>query len=90
MVKITCGKVGLVALGFLAGTVGVKLLSSREAKKAYAHITAASIRAKDCVVKRATIIQENCGDILADAKKINAEIAAKQEAEAKAVEDATE
>ena len=73
--------IGLVALGFLAGTVGVKLFSSRDAKKAYSHITAATLRAKDCVVKRATIIQENCGDILADAKAINEKRAKEIEAE---------
>ncbi len=34
-------KIGLAGLGFLAGTVGVKLLSSKDAQKVYAHTTAA-------------------------------------------------
>ena len=73
------GNIAMLTLGFLAGTVGVKLFSRRDAKKAYSHITAATLRAKDCVVKRATIIQENCGDILADAKAINEKRAKEEE-----------
>ena len=34
-------KIGLVGLGLLAGTVGVKLLSSKDAQKVYAPTTAA-------------------------------------------------
>ena len=34
------------------------------------------MRAKDTVVKTATTVQENAGDILADAKQINADRAA--------------
>ena len=49
------------------------MLSSRDAKKVYTHCTAATLRAKDCVVKTATTIQENAEDILAEAKQINAE-----------------
>ena len=51
--------------GVLFGTAGIKILSSRDAKKVY--------RAKDCVAKTATTIQENAEDILAEAKQINAE-----------------
>ena len=60
-----------LAGGFLIGTAGVKILSSKEAKKVYAHTTAAVIRAKDCVMTKATEIREGCGDILADARDIN-------------------
>lgn len=73
-------KIGLVAAGFLAGTVGIKLFSSKGAKNAYTHCTAAVLRAKDSVMQGASTLQENCGDILAGAKEINAQRAAKEKA----------
>ena len=63
--------IALLAGGFLIGTAGVKILSSKEAKKVYAHTAAAVIRAKDCVMTQATKVREGCGDILADARDIN-------------------
>ena len=65
------GKLGLFAAGVLFGTAGIKLLSSKDAKKVYTHATAATLRAKDSVMTTVTTIRENCGDILADAKAIN-------------------
>lgn len=53
------------------GTVGIKILSSKDAKKLYAEGTAAVLRAKDCVMKTAETVQENAEDILAEAKHIN-------------------
>lgn len=64
-------KLGLFAGGVLCGTAGVKLLSSKDAKKVYTNCTAAVLRAKDCVMKTATNVQENAEDILAEAKQIN-------------------
>ncbi len=64
-------KFGIFAGGVLAGTAGVKILSSKDAKKVYTHCTAAVLRAKDVVVDQATILQENCQDIYEDAKQIN-------------------
>ena len=75
------GKLGLFAGGVLFGTAGIRILSSREAKKAYTHVTAAALRAKEDVMKTATVIRENAGDILADAKQLNEERAAAAEAE---------
>ena len=75
-------KIGLFAGGVLFGTAGVKILSSKDAKKAYTHATAAVLRAKECVMTTATTIKENCDDVLADAKEIN-----EQRAEAQVVED---
>ena len=63
--------IAFLAGGFLIGTAGVKILTSKEAKKVYAHTTAAVIRAKDCVMTQATKVREGCGDILADAHDIN-------------------
>ncbi|MCD7742896.1 MAG: DUF6110 family protein [Oscillospiraceae bacterium] len=64
-------KAALFAGGVLFGTAGIKLLASNDAKKSYAHCTAAVLRAKDCVTKTSTTLQENCEDILAEAKSIN-------------------
>ena len=62
-----------------AGTAGVKVLSSKDAKKVYTNCTAAVLRAKDCVMKTATTVQENAEDILAEAQQIN-ETRAQEEA----------
>ena len=48
--------------GVLFGSVGVKLLSSKDAKKVYTHITAAGLRVKDSVMQTVTTVQENTGD----------------------------
>ena len=47
-------KLGIFAGGVLFGTAGVKLLSSKDAKKVYTSCTAAALRAKDCIMKTAT------------------------------------
>lgn len=72
--------VGAFAGGVLFGTAGVKVLSSKDAKKLYTNCTAAVLRAKDCVMKTAETVQENAEDILAEAKQINEERAAQEEA----------
>ena len=59
------------AAGVLFGTAGIRLLTSKDAKKAYTHATAAVLRAKDCVLDEAAKLQENCSDIYAEAKEIN-------------------
>ena len=69
-------KTGFFAAGVLFGTAGIKILTSKDAKKVYTGCTAAVLRAKDTVVKTATTVQENAGDILAEAKQINADRAA--------------
>ena len=65
------GKLLLFAGGVLFGTAGIKVLSSRDAKKVYTHCTAAVLRAKDAIVDQATVLQENCSDIYEEAKQIN-------------------
>ena len=74
-------KIALFAGGTLFGTAGVKILASDDAKKVYTQCTAAVLRAKDCVMKTVTTVQENCGDIYAGAKDIN-EARAQKAAEA--------
>ena len=49
--SINWKKIGLFAGGTLFGTAGVKILSSKDAKKVYTGCTAAVLRAKDCVMK---------------------------------------
>lgn len=71
--KIDGVKTGIFAAGVLFGTAGIKILSSQDAKKVYTNCTAAVLRAKKCVMKTATTIQENAGDIYAEAKAINDE-----------------
>ena len=71
--KIDGVKTGIFAAGVLFGTAGIKILASDDAKKLYTNCTAAVLRAKKCVMKTATTIQENAGDIYAEAKAINEE-----------------
>ena len=64
-------KLGLFAAGTLFGTAGIKILTSKDARKVYTEATAAALRAKECVMTTVTNVQEGAGDILADAKAIN-------------------
>ena len=57
--------------GVLFGSAGFKLLSSKDAKKAYTHVTAAALRMQESVMETVTSVQENAADILASAKEIN-------------------
>lgn len=75
-------KTGIFAAGVLFGTAGVKILSSKDAKKVYTNCTAAALRAKECVMKTVSTVQENAEDIYAEAKSINEERAAQAEAAA--------
>lgn len=72
-------KTGIFAAGVAFGTAGIKLLSSKDAKKVYTNCTAAALRAKDFVMKKATDIQENAEDIYAEAKQLNEDRAAEEE-----------
>ena len=72
LIMNSIGKGALLFLGgVLFGTAGIKVLSSKDAKKAYTHCTAAALRAKDSVMKTVTKVQENAEDIYAEAKQIN-------------------
>ena len=74
-------KFAIFEAGVAFGTAGIKILSSKDAKKAYTQGTAAVLRAKECVMKTATTIQENAEDIYEEAKSINEARAAEEEAE---------
>ena len=73
-------RIALFAGGVLFGTAGLKMLTSKDAKNAYIHITAAGLRMKDSVMETVTAVQENAADIVASAKDIN-EARASKEAE---------
>ena len=86
-------KLACFAGGALFGTVGLKLLASKDAKRAYVHATAAGLRVKDTVMETVTTVQENAADVLASAKDLNearAEQAAQQETEAQLTDEAEE
>lgn len=82
------GKAALFVGGTVFGSAGFKLLGSRDAKKVYTHVTAATLRCVDAAVKDVERLQESCSDILADAKTMNE--ARAQAAKAEFVEDAAE
>ena len=50
-------------------------------------VTAAVLRAKDCVMKTVTTVQENAEDILAEAQQINEERAAQEAAAVQETEE---
>ena len=85
MIKLNTKHSGL----FAAGTAGIKVLSSKDAKKLYTNCTAAVLRAKDCVMKTVSKVQENAEDIYAEAKQINEDRAAAEEAFEDAAEEET-
>ncbi len=61
----------LFAGGALFGSAGIKLLSSKDAKKVYTHTAAAVLRMKESVMETVTCVQENAADVLAAAREIN-------------------
>ena len=83
---MTMKKIGMFAAGVLFGTAGLKVLGSKDAKKVYAHTTAAALRAKESVMTTVTALREGAEDVYADAKAINERRA---EAEAAAVVEDT-
>lgn len=78
---INLKKCAIFASGVLFGSAGLKLLASKDAKKVYTHTTAAALRVKDSVMETVTRVQEEAGDILADAKDINEARAAEAQPE---------
>lgn len=49
----------------------LRFSQARTPRNFYTNCTAAVLRAKSCIMKTATTVQENCEDIYADAKTIN-------------------
>lgn len=76
--------------GVVFGSLGFKLLGSKEARKVYVHTAAAAIRAKDSVMSDVTRVREGCGDIVADAKQLNEQKRTAQAEKAEIIEDESE
>ena len=83
-------KLGIFAGGVLFGTAGIKLLSSKDAKKVYTECTAAVLRAKETVMNTVTTVQENAEDIYAEAQQINEDRAAAEEVVEDTADEAAE
>lgn len=76
--------------GLVFGTAGIKILSSKDAKKAYVHTVAAGLRMKECVKDTVNGIRENAEDVLAEAKQINDERCFEESSEVYGCEEAPE
>lgn len=72
------GKLALFIGGTVFGSAGFRILGSKDAKKVYTHVIAAALRCKDEVMRNVDVLQENCSDILAEAKSINEARAAEE------------
>ena len=81
-------KIALFVGGVVFGSAGFKILASKDAKKVDTQTTAAVLRMKDATMETVNKVQEQAGDILADAKAINETRAA--EAAAEVIEDTAE
>lgn len=81
MIMSNYSKLAIFVGGTLFGSVGLKLLSSKEAKKVYVQATAMGLRIKDCAMETVTTVQENAADVLAEAKELNEARDAKMAAE---------
>lgn len=49
-------RIALFVGGTLVGSVGLKLLTSKDAKNAYTHVVAAGLRVKDFAMETATTV----------------------------------
>ena len=76
--KLDVKKTGIFAAGVLFGTAGIKVLSSKDAKKIYVSCTAAVLRAKECIMRTVSIVQESAEDIYAEAVQMNEKRAAEE------------
>ena len=81
-------KLALFLGGVVFGSAVSHALASLDAKKIYTQTTAAVLRMKDCTMQTVNKVQEEAGDILADAKAINESRAA--EAAQEVIEDTAE
>lgn len=59
--------------GVVFGTVGIKILSTKDAKKVYVKLAAAGLRGKEYMMDTIAGVQETANDILAEAKEVNEE-----------------
>ena len=76
--KLDGKKTGIFAAGVLFGTAGIKILSSKDAKKVYVSCAAAVLRGKECIMRTVSVIQENAEDIYEEALEVNEKRAAEE------------
>lgn len=69
----------LVGAGFLLGTVGVKALTSQQAKKCYVHGVAGALRVKQSYEEIVEQAKAEMDDIVAEATYLNAKPANQSE-----------
>ncbi len=82
---------GLFIGGVLCGSVGLKALKSKEAKKTYSKIISYGLDAKDYVMETADNVKEGWDDVYADAKDLKQARDEEKAAEAEQIiEDASE
>ncbi len=62
---------GVFLAGVACGTMGEKVLANPTVRKALVNATAVGLKVKDEVIEKAVALQENAGDILAEAKALN-------------------
>ena len=72
--------VGVFMSGVLVAAAGSKAHTTKHANKTYVKATAAALRARDSVMETVDLVQENAGDIYAQALELN-EGRARQESE---------
>ena len=82
---------GVFIGGVLCGSVGLKVLKSKEAKKTYSKVISYGLDAKDYVMETADSVKEGWDDVYAEAKDLKSARDAEKEAEAEEIiEDASE
>lgn len=64
-------KMALFGLGLMAGSVGLKLVTSKQAKKAYVKAIAAGLKTKAECDKMIEAAKASVDDIVAEAKHVN-------------------
>ena len=66
-------KSGVFARGVLFGSLGLKLLASKEAKHVYAKAVATSYKLKDGIDATVSTVKQHADDVLEEAKDLYAE-----------------
>ena len=73
--------------GTLFGSVGLKALGSKDAKKVYSKVISYGLDAKDSIMETADGLKEGWDDVYAEAKELKADRDAEKDSEAEIIED---
>ena len=63
----------ILAAGVVIGTAGLKLLTTKEAKKAYVHMAAAGLEVRDYLFDKSSAFRAEVNDIYQKAKELKAQ-----------------